>query len=131
MKTAVHTFLLFCVMAWCSELFAKRAAPKEVTSVTHAGIQYQVVHSKWKNGQQNGGYLQAIDTKDGKKVWGILVYVVEYDPELESDVQDCFINSMRLSKEKNKLIVTNEVDDHYYVDLKTQRVVHFLPPRRP
>ena len=130
MKTAICLLAFICSIGWGSDLYAKRSPPKEIPPVLHEGVRYQVIHFKYKNGHQNGGYVEAVTENDGKKKWGILLYLVEYDPHLERDVQDCFITSLRLDKKNSRLIATNEAGDLYYVDLTTQRVMHVIPPRR-
>ena len=116
------TILCFSV----SDAQAKRKAPESVPSVSHDGVKYQVVHYQVDNGHQNGGYIKAVSGKDGKKRWEALIYLVEYDADLERDVQDCFITSLRLDTKKSRLIITNEKQQLYYVDLKSQRVKHVI-----
>ncbi len=130
MRTAAFVLAFLCSSVWVSNSYAKRSAPKEVLPVSYEGVRYQVVHYKTDNGQQNGGYIEAVSVKDGKKKWGVLLYLVEYDPNLETDVQDCFITSLRLDSGKKRLIATNAARYLYYLDLKTQKVMHVIPPRR-
>ncbi|MFT5522545.1 MAG: hypothetical protein ACI9HK_000489 [Pirellulaceae bacterium] len=123
------TALIFGILCSCvplTSVYAKRSAPKDVASVSHAGVRYQVVHYKADNGQQNGGYVEAISGQDGKKLWSTLIYLIEYDLDLETDVQDCFITSLQLDEGKSQLQVKNEVEGLYYVDLKTRKVMHVL-----
>ncbi len=129
MKTAAFVLAFIISSVWASDLYAKRTAPKEVPPVSYEGVRYQVIHFKHKNGHQNGGYVEAILESDGTKKWGILLYLIEHDSNLERDVQDCFITSLRLDKNKNRLIVTNESKNLYYVDLATQKVMHVIAPR--
>ncbi len=95
--------------------FAKRAAPVEVTPVTNAGIEYRA-----PSGVEKMGVVEAWDKATDKMVWEKKVYEVSIDPNLEKDVQHVFITKMKI--DAGKLIVTNEKDDRYSIDLKTQEV---------
>ena len=55
--------------------------------------------------------------KKKKCYWEKEVYTVEYNPDLESDVQDVFITSLNI--EDGKLVVVNEKGDVYKVDLSS------------
>jgi len=103
---------------------AKRLAPKEVPPVVHDGIQYVVIHfGAFNKTGQNGGYIEARDAKTKKKIWGLQVYETEYDKNLEGDVQDVFITSLKIDKDKKILIVENESGKVYHVDIVQQKVV--------
>ena len=107
-------------------IFAKRKGPATVASVEHAGIQYVVEHWKFKSGlNHNGGYIEARDAKSGAKLWGLRVYAINQNPNLESDVQDLFIVSMTLDDSKKRLIIRNEANHTYWVDL-AQRTATFV-----
>ena len=111
--------------ALCASMtYAKRAAPKEVLPVEHAGVQYVVTHFGLFNGTgHNGGYIEARDKKSSKKLWGLQVYKTKYDKGLERDVQDVFISSITLNKDKTLLIVKNERGKVYHVDIVKKAVV--------
>lgn len=93
---------------------AKRPAPKEVKPVIYNRVKYTATH------ETNMGCIGAWDVKTGKKLWELKVYEIKYVPGLERDVQDVFITS--LSIKEGKLIVLNEADDAYEVDLETRDV---------
>jgi hypothetical protein len=100
---------------------AKRAAPKEVAPVVYEGIRYSAPHWVRANGKRiAGGYIEAFNAKTNKKLWRIKVYEIRNSPELEKDVQNVFITSMVI--EKNQLVVVNERDERYEIDLKTRKV---------
>ena len=109
---------------------AKRKAPAKVPTVRHGDTVFRVLHFKFQNRHQNGGYLEAVSAKTGKKLWHAIVYVVEYEEGLESDVQDCFIKTVVLDKKNNRLVITNEAAQRYYLDLRTKKVVHVVRRRR-
>jgi hypothetical protein len=100
---------------------AKRTAPKEVAPVVYDGIRYSAPHWVMANGKRiAGGYIEAFNAKTNKKLWRIKVYEIRNSPELEKDVQNVFITSMVI--EKNQLVVVNERDERYEIDLKTRKV---------
>ena len=117
--------ILFC---FCVQIAAKRPAPSEVKPIIHEGIKYVVIHFSGlvPEVKQNGGYIEARDAKTDKKLWGLMVYKIEYNLKLESDVQDVFITSLRVDKKANRLIIENELDYTYHVDLKTKKVLHVI-----
>ena len=97
---------------------AKRGAPAEVLPVTVGNIEYSAPH---RNGtHRKMGLLEARDLKSGKLIWSRQIYAVKYDPDLEGDVQDVFIKS--LTAEGNHLIITNERNSKYQLDLNSLEV---------
>lgn len=95
---------------------AKRIAPKPV-SIVHQGVRYEAVHF----GSDRGNRIQAIDIKTDEKLWDLVIYEVKLDPNLERDVQDVFINSMKI--EGDKLHLTNESQEEFVVDLSKRRLI--------
>lgn len=102
--------------------FAKRVEPVEVKPVVHDGIEYRAPHEKM-------GVVEAWDKATGKMVWEKTVYTVEIDPNLEKDVQDVFITKLKI--DNGRLIVTNEHNDRYSIDLKTQEVTKLVKEKSP
>ena len=97
---------------------AKRGAPAEVLPVTVGNIEYSAPH---RNGtHRKMGLLEASDLKSGKLIWSRQIYAVKYDPDLEGDVQDVFIKS--ITAEGNHLIITNERNSKYQLDLNSLEV---------
>ena len=97
---------------------AKRGAPAEVLPVTVGNIEYSAPH---RNGtQKQMGFIEARDLKSGKLIWSRQIYAVKYDPDLEGDVQDVFIKSITV--EGNHLIITNERNSKYQLDLNSLEV---------
>ena len=98
---------------------AKRAAPADVPPVVYDGARYEAPHFSNPCGQ-NGGCVVAYDDATGAQLWALRVYCTQYDPNLETDVQDVFITS--LAVENGQLNVTNEKGLHFAIDLHTQDV---------
>jgi len=122
MKTYFSTLLL--VGLFSTLCFAKRPAPSPVEPVVQENIIYSVPHWASQNGTtQNGGVIRAGDQKTGETLWQVQVYSVEYDEDLESDVQDVFIKSIKLDGEQNTLIIENELGQVFHLNTKTKRVV--------
>jgi hypothetical protein len=101
---------------------AKRSGPKDVPPVTVNGVKYSAPHWGKANGKsQNGGYIQASNPETGKALWDLRVYEIKYDPDLEGDVQDVFITSLKLVD--GNLEVVNERGDTFVVDLAKHKVI--------
>ncbi|HEV7404170.1 MAG TPA: hypothetical protein VGO11_14615 [Chthoniobacteraceae bacterium] len=92
---------------------AKRSEPKPVAPVAANGIAYSAPHDQM-------GFVIATDTASRKELWRERIYSVQYDADLEKDVQDVFITSLAL--EGGMLVVTNERGAVYHLDLATRRV---------
>jgi hypothetical protein len=100
---------------------AKRAAPKNVTPVISEGVMYSAPHRGRTKGEQNGGFIQAVDLDTGKFLWELQVYQIKYDPKLERDVQEIYITSLELVK--GNLEILNEAGDKFVVDLAKRKVI--------
>ena len=97
---------------------AKRGAPMEVLPVKEGNIEYSAPHRNGTHKQM--GFIEARDLKSGKLIWSRQIYAVKYDPDLEGDVQDVFIKSITV--EGNNLIITNERNSKYQLDLNSLKV---------
>ena len=97
---------------------AKRGVPAEVLPVTVGNIEYSAPHRNGTHKQM--GFIEARDSRSGKLIWSRQIYAVKYDPDLEGDVQDVFIK--RITVEGNYLIITNERNSKYQLDLHSLEV---------
>jgi hypothetical protein len=97
---------------------AKRGAPMEVLPVKVGNIEYSAPHRNGTHKQM--GFIEARDLKSGKLIWSRQIYAMKYDPDLEGDVQDVFIKSITV--EGNNLIITNERNSKYQLDLNSLKV---------
>ncbi len=95
---------------------AKRAAPQKVTPVIYEGIRYEAPIDQM-------GFVIAFDNTTGKKLWGKRIYKVWFNFWLEKDVQTISITDLRI--ENQKLIIRNEKDEYYSLDLKTKEVKNY------
>ena len=94
-------------------LLSKRLEPKKVNSVLHNGKEYSINHSKI-------GTILVRD-KDSKKEKIVTVYKSDYDPNLEKDVQDVLIKSIKIYN--NYLLIQNESDSIYKMDFETNEIM--------
>jgi hypothetical protein len=113
-KFSLISFLLLATLL----AEAKRGAPAEVLPVTVGDIKYSALHRNGTHKQM--GFIEARELKGGKLIWSRQIYAVKYDPDLEGDVQDVFIKSITV--EGNHLIITNEKNSKYQLDLNSLEV---------
>jgi hypothetical protein len=106
----IYFFILFSIIQF--GLQAKRVAPKKVQSIVYNNIEYSVDHS-------NIGYI-LIKDKNSNTIKNIKIYTIEYDNDLEKDVQDIFIINLKISN--NNLLITNERNKVYRMDLSTYQI---------
>lgn len=106
-----------------SSIKADRLPPPDVPPVVIGTTRYEVIHYGKRQGlSQNGGYIAARDVASGRELWTLKVYDVPFDPKMEADVQDIFIESMGKAFFSNKLKIVDEQGRHYVVDVKTREV---------
>ena len=102
---------------------AKRAAPPTVAPVEIGELRFSAIHwGRERNFGQNGGYIAAHDRRTGTELWTLKIYNVDYDPELEQDVQDVFIKKLSKTLWGGLLKIADEGGRQYRVDPKTQTV---------
>ncbi|WP_198939297.1 hypothetical protein [Motiliproteus sp. MSK22-1] len=123
LQFSTSTGLMNQAYAEPSGLTAKRVAPPSVDPVTIKGVRFEVIHwGKERGFSQNGGYIAAIDPDSGQELWTLKVYDINYDTEMESDVQDVFIECMSKTFFSGKLKITDEKGRSYIVDPETRIV---------
>jgi len=105
--------LLIAVSIYPLAAFTKRSVPKPVPPVLQDDVEYRAPHARM-------GFVEAIDTVSGRKLWETRVYYVFIDPRGERDVQDVFITSLQV--EAGSLLVRNEAGRTYRLDLRTGHV---------
>lgn len=103
-----------------SSVLAKRAAPDDVAIVKTDEAVFSVPH--FLDDPQNGGFIEAHDPRNQERLWRIQVYKTPYIPNLEQDVQDVFIKSLSYDKVHRLLIVSDEKERLFILNLKNQRV---------
>jgi len=119
----IRDILTIIIFAICANSFAKRVAPEKVEPLIHGNFVYIAPHFINIDGtNQNGGYIEVLDAKSGVKLWGLLVYKTEYDPDLENDTQDVFITSLSINFLGTKLTVTDELGRQYDINISDKSV---------
>ncbi len=112
-RSALAIFCVLFAVFTVNLLHAKRSAPKEVAAVADGMFNYHAPHSQM-------GFVEAWNVKNKKLIWRRQIYVVKYDTDLETDVQDVFITSMQ--RTDKGLTVKNERGSEYELDLETLAV---------
>lgn len=113
MKKVFLFLLLLLILLPMSAIQAKRMAPTPVDTISFNGVTYSAPTSMM-------GVVEARDEKADQILWTTKVYSVAYDSNLEKDAQDVFITKLEVANEK--LLVTNERNQKYQVDLRTGEV---------
>ena len=100
---------------------------KEVEPVVYNGVKYTAPHFKyvkkstiWEMHDQNGGFVEARDGTTDELLWDVIVYETRYDSYEPMDTQDVFITSLTI--EDDNLIVTNEKNEKYLVNVNTRNI---------
>jgi hypothetical protein len=107
------------VVLSASTAFGKRVPPPPVAPVVSEGVRYEAPPFSNPCGQ-NGGCVVAFDDATGAQLWSLKVYCTQYNPNLESDVQDVFITSIVVNE--RQLAVTDEKGRHFSIDPATRQV---------
>ena len=101
----------------------KRVGPEDVAPLTLGNTRYEAVHwGKERGLGQNGGYIAAIDAPSGKELWVLKIYNIDYDPVMEEDVQDIFIESISKSDASGSIEVVDERGRRFLVDPNTKSI---------
>ncbi|MDA7514648.1 hypothetical protein N8513_01495 [bacterium] len=120
MKTIFYATILMLLAGL--NVMAKRAAPEKVSPIATDKAVYSVPHFPGGDRMQNGGVIEARDSKTKKLLWQVQIYKTKYDEALEKDVQDVFIKSLTLDKVHNLLIMSDEKSRVFVLNLITKRV---------
>jgi hypothetical protein len=115
MKNLSIILCLILVAGFAGKAQAERNPPKPVSPLVHEGVKYVAPLDNPREGR-----IEARDEKTGKKLWDVVVFTVEIKPNMEEDVQWVFVTT--LAVRDNKLLVTDEKNRQYTVDLKTKKV---------
>jgi outer membrane protein assembly factor BamB len=112
--------LAAATLLWPASAFAKRRAPSPVPAVVWQGVEYRAPLDV-----EHMGHVQAFELSSGKMLWETKVYHVWIMPFAEEDVQWVFISAMQI--QDGKLLVRNENEKSFKLDLKTGRVDGAIP----
>jgi hypothetical protein len=126
--------LLAVVLGVVSRLADARGAEKEraevptAEPVTLGTVRYEApLWTRARGLPQNGGYLEAFDTRTEQSLWLLKVYSVDANPALEADKQDIFITRMTPDRAGRHLTLEDERGRRWRVDLASRRVTALRP----
>ena len=105
-----------------------RPSAPVVSPVVHAGVRYEQDGSDERQGDQAGGYLVALDEKNGTRLWRLKVYEVPDHRAAGVAMGGIYFRAMRLVPDKNELEIENEGGGVYRVDLATHAVTKIAGP---
>jgi hypothetical protein len=108
--------------------FAKRVAPKIAPPIVAEGVEYRPIHDRYQEKGKPRGirtHIEARDVKTRKSLWRVEVYHIRYRLDLETDVQDVFINQLKL--DANGLLAVNERGQRFRLEPKTGAVKIHAP----
>lgn len=106
-------FGIFFICLLSVKAYSKRMAPVKVKPVIYGGIRYEAPTVPM-------GHILAYDAATNKLLWEKKMYEVQYNPKFETDVQDIFINQLRIEKGDADmfLVATDERERSYKVDIR-------------
>lgn len=101
----------------------RRRLPPELDPIVVDGVVYKELRQGNKLGyEQKGGFLVATDKKTGNILWHVRVYEVHFDAAKESDVQEVFFTQMKLLPGGTEILVENELEKRFVVNLESHSV---------
>lgn len=102
--------------------FSRIGVP-DVPAIEFEGKRYeQIDNGENEQLDQRTGYLAVIDSATNRRLQAIKVYPVEFDPDMEADVQDVFFTRMELQAPQRRLLIENERGQRFFVDLDSGTV---------
>ncbi|MDD2759760.1 MAG: hypothetical protein PHH11_05655 [Methylomonas sp.] len=107
---------------------ASRPPAPEVLAIDAGNVRYEQDRTDERQGDQNGGYLAAIDSKTGERLWRLKVYDVPDARAAGVEGGGIYFRAMRLVDEGRGLEIENEVGGVYRVDLTSRSVQKLAGP---
>lgn len=118
----LYLIFVFGILAAPLVCDAKRIAPKEVAPVVEDSVVFTAPFD-----DARFGYIDACDAATKKRLWRAVIFRVQFDPDLEQDVQWVSISSLAL--DKHSLVVTAEDGSVFRLNLKTKEVTRIKDGR--
>ncbi len=101
----------------------KRVGPPDVTPAHVGPLRIEALHWGRERGLgQNGGFIRAVDEESGAEEWILRIYGIDYDHQMEEDVQDIFIRSIDPVDEDSALLVADERGRRFRVEVESREV---------
>ena len=86
-----------------------RIAGPPVSAIEFEGLRYsQIINAERDGLDQRTGYLAVTDIESGRRVANVKAYLVDFDPDMEADVQDVFFRRLELDAPNRRLLVESE-----------------------
>ena len=108
MRYFIFIILIGVVNSTTAQISQKRKAPNEVKPLISGNIKYSAPTNEI-------GYIVAQNINTNSIIWKKQIYQIIYNRNLESDVQDVFIDSLNL--QEHYLIIHTENNKTYFLDL--------------
>ncbi len=87
-----------------------RIAGPDVPAIEFEGLRYsQIINAAREGLDQRTGYLAVTDIATGRRVANVKAYLVDFDPDMEADVQDVFFTRLELDASNRTLIIESEI----------------------
>jgi hypothetical protein len=134
----MYKTILFIVLI-IANISAKRAQPPQINPIVKDSVQYYTIphselfyvnghakeyyekrHKKYLKDQMSDYELVAWDMRKQKTLWTLVIYSIKINDKIEGDIQDICISEMQYKD--GKLIIENESNDSFIVDLKTKSI---------
>lgn len=106
----------------------KRDEPIRAKPVVHKGVKYEAILSNaptWGSDPlptTGSAYVVAMDSGSGAELWRAKLYDVSYDPDMERDKQEIYVERLALNLIHTKLKAVDEKGRKYELDLKSHAV---------
>lgn len=106
----------------------KRDEPTRAKPVIHRGVKYEAILSNaptWGSDPlpaTGSAYVVAMDSDSGTELWRAKLYDVNYDPDMERDKQEIYVERLALNLTHTKLKAMDEKGRKYVLDLKSHAV---------
>jgi hypothetical protein len=101
---------------------ASRPPAANVEPIVYKGVRYEQDRVDAAAGDQNGGYLAAVDPTSGQRLWRLQVYSVPDQSAQGVPNMGRYFRSMRLVPGRDELEIENEAGGRYLVDLNGRSV---------
>ena len=113
MRKPVLVVAVLLLALAATALMAMREPPAPVAPVVHNGVKYTAPAEQM-------GYVVAFNASSGAKLWEQKIYDVKLDPTLEADIQFIYIRNLAI--QGNELVITNEAEARYAMNLSSRAV---------
>lgn len=106
----------------------KRAGPTLAKPVVHQGVKYEAVlwnEPTWGFDplpDTGAAFVVAMGAQTGAELWRAKLYDLTYDPEMERDKQEIYVERLSLNLLRTKLKAVDERGRKYQIDLASHAV---------